>query len=187
MRIPNLDLLDCFGYSSISCLFLCGLVCSWLLLLSSLACCCFFLCCLLFLSSLACCLLLLSSLARCSLFLSSLARCCFFLYCSLSSLARCRFFLYCTVFLSSLARCSLFLTSLARCRFFLCCSPLLSSLAGDVRLMRPAVVSSSRRWEQQGVLTNTVLNQLVLLGREVGVPVAKMARWYYGGRGRKAY
>lgn len=49
------------------------------------------------------------------------------------------------------------------------------------------VISSSRRWVKFGVLTNTLLNQCVLLGREVGVPVSRMARWYYGATGRKEY
>ena len=51
--------------------------------------------------------------------------------------------------------------------------------AGDVVILTPEVRSSSRRWADGGVLTNSLLNQLVLLGREVGVPVSRMAKWYY--------
>lgn len=59
--------------------------------------------------------------------------------------------------------------------------------AGEICLMPLAVSSSSRRWAKFGVVGNTLLNQLVLLGRRVGVPPTEMARWYYGASGRKCY
>ena len=58
---------------------------------------------------------------------------------------------------------------------------------GEVVILKPSVVSSSRRWQKYGVLGNTLHNQLVLLGREVGVPVESMAKWYYGDSGVKEY
>lgn len=42
------------------------------------------------------------------------------------------------------------------------------------------VVTSGRRWEVNGTLRNTVLNQAVMLGRAVGVPVDRLALWYRG-------
>ena len=58
---------------------------------------------------------------------------------------------------------------------------------GEVRILPDRVVSSSRRWAKFGVVGNTMLNQCVLLGRELGVPAATMARWYYGAAGKKDY
>ena len=57
----------------------------------------------------------------------------------------------------------------------------------QIRLLRSTVVSSSRRWQQFGVIGNTFNNQIVLLGRRLEVPVATMAAWYYGGDGTKRY
>lgn len=42
------------------------------------------------------------------------------------------------------------------------------------------VCTSARRWEWYGTLTITGLNQLVLVGRALGVPVARLAMWYRG-------
>ena len=39
-----------------------------------------------------------------------------------------------------------------------------------------------------GVVGNTLRNQLVLIGHSLGVPVPRLARWYYGGAsGVKSY
>ena len=59
--------------------------------------------------------------------------------------------------------------------------------SGIVRTLHPCVVSSSRRWQINGVLGNTLKNQLVLFGHALGVPVGTMARWYYGQSGKKKY
>lgn len=57
---------------------------------------------------------------------------------------------------------------------------------GRILTLDPAAVSSSRRWVKFGVAGNTMRNQLVLLGHRIGVPVPRLAQWYYGKAG-KAY
>lgn len=58
---------------------------------------------------------------------------------------------------------------------------------GRVVTLKHKVRSSARRWQKFGVLGNTMRNQCVLLGHAVGVPVHRLARWYYGRSGSKAY
>ena len=58
---------------------------------------------------------------------------------------------------------------------------------GEVRTLTPAVVSSSRRWQSYGVLQNTLHNNLVLMGRRLGVSAATMSTWYYGSTSVKQY
>ena len=50
-----------------------------------------------------------------------------------------------------------------------------------------SVRTSARRWLINGVVWNTVLNQIVLLGNAVGVPRSVLVRWYYGLTRRKQY
>tara|TARA_B100000768_G_C10952758_1_gene238363 strand:+ start:168 stop:290 length:123 start_codon:yes stop_codon:yes gene_type:complete len=38
-----------------------------------------------------------------------------------------------------------------------------------------------------GVLGNSVRNQCVLLGYMCGVPIPRIAEWYYGTHGKKKY
>lgn len=59
--------------------------------------------------------------------------------------------------------------------------------AGVVRMLDAPILTSSRRWEINGVFGNTFNNQLVLLGRAVGVPLPRLAQWYYGLTRRKRY
>lgn len=58
---------------------------------------------------------------------------------------------------------------------------------GVVLTMDASVRSSARRWELNGVLGNTFRNQCVLLGYMVGVPIPRIAEWYYGAQGKKKY
>ena len=58
---------------------------------------------------------------------------------------------------------------------------------GRVVTLAPAVRSSARRWEQNGVIGNTFRNQCVLLGYTLGVPIPRIAEWYYGKQGKKTY
>ena len=58
---------------------------------------------------------------------------------------------------------------------------------GVVLTMDPSVRSSARRWELNGVLGNTFRNQCVLLGYMAGVPIPRIAEWYYGAQGKKRY
>ncbi len=59
--------------------------------------------------------------------------------------------------------------------------PLLAELKklGRVRLAPVAVVTSARRWQQHGILKTLLINQLMLLGRVVGVAPQRLASWYY--------
>ena len=53
--------------------------------------------------------------------------------------------------------------------------------------MPASVCSSACRWEINGVLGNSIRNQCVLLGYMLGVPIPRIAEWYYGARGKKKY
>jgi len=58
---------------------------------------------------------------------------------------------------------------------------------GAVVTMAASVRSSARRWQMNGVLGNSVRNQCVLLGYLFGVPIPRIAEWYYGAQGKKSY
>ncbi len=49
---------------------------------------------------------------------------------------------------------------------------------GGFALCRGAVRTSAARWQRCGVLRTTVVNQLILLGYALGLPPARLARWY---------
>ena len=49
-------------------------------------------------------------------------------------------------------------------------------------LMKSFVTTSARRWHALGLLKTTAVNQFVLLGYIVGVPLEVLARWYAAGR-----
>ncbi len=53
-----------------------------------------------------------------------------------------------------------------------------SSSSGQGRLMTAAVVTSARRWQRLGPWRTTLLNQLLLVGYQLGVPTTWLARWY---------
>ena len=42
-----------------------------------------------------------------------------------------------------------------------------------------SVATSARRWETLGLVRTTVINQLTILGYELGVSPTRLARWYY--------
>ena len=58
---------------------------------------------------------------------------------------------------------------------------------GHVATLPLVATSSSRRWQRHGVIANSAHNQLVLLGRAVGVPYQRIAAWYYGSTATKTY
>lgn len=58
---------------------------------------------------------------------------------------------------------------------------------GTILTLPASVISSSRRWTLHGIIGNTLRNQFVLIGHAVGVPLPKIASWYYGQDGRKKY
>jgi rSAM/selenodomain-associated transferase 2 len=47
--------------------------------------------------------------------------------------------------------------------------------------------TSARRWETQGVIRNSLVNQAIVLGRQWGVPHNRLVGWYYGLTKRKTY
>lgn len=53
---------------------------------------------------------------------------------------------------------------------------------GRIRSAGHAVRTSARRWQRLGVLRTVWLNQRILLGAALGVPVHRLARWYRGKR-----
>ncbi len=42
--------------------------------------------------------------------------------------------------------------------------------------------TSARRWRNLGILRTTLINQAMILGYLIGIPPARLARWYYGRR-----
>jgi len=48
---------------------------------------------------------------------------------------------------------------------------------GRIRVVRPAVVTSGRRWDVAGVVRMSLVNQLCVLGFDVGVPPRRLVRW----------
>ncbi len=59
---------------------------------------------------------------------------------------------------------------------------LVKALAGQGRIAQAslAVLTSSRRWQRLGLLRTTLVNQGILLGHALGIPPARLARWYRG-------
>jgi rSAM/selenodomain-associated transferase 2/rSAM/selenodomain-associated transferase 1 len=49
---------------------------------------------------------------------------------------------------------------------------------GQIGLADLPVQTSARRWQRLGLVRTTLLNQGILLGYHLGVPVAQLARWY---------
>lgn len=47
-----------------------------------------------------------------------------------------------------------------------------------VIILKDAVLTSARRWHRFGVLRTTMMNQLVLVGYHLGVPVSRLKDWY---------
>ncbi|MCI5168067.1 MAG: glycosyltransferase [Candidatus Electrothrix sp. GM3_4] len=53
---------------------------------------------------------------------------------------------------------------------------------GRIVLTKAHVTTSARRWQQHGRVKTTLVNQLMLLGRAVGIPPQQLARFYYAQR-----
>lgn len=49
---------------------------------------------------------------------------------------------------------------------------------GRIVLTQTHVTTSARRWQQHGLVKTTLINQLMLLGRAVGIPPQQLARFY---------
>jgi len=50
---------------------------------------------------------------------------------------------------------------------------------GRIVIVPLPVVSSSRRWQESGVLKTTLRNQMALLGYGIGISPDQLARWYH--------
>ena len=50
---------------------------------------------------------------------------------------------------------------------------------GDIIIAPGTVVTSARRWQGLGILSTTIINQLILLGYWLGVSPNRLARLYY--------
>ena len=53
---------------------------------------------------------------------------------------------------------------------------------GKVALTSTHATTSARRWQQHGLLKTTLINQLMLIGRALGITPQKLARFYYAQR-----
>jgi rSAM/selenodomain-associated transferase 2 len=51
---------------------------------------------------------------------------------------------------------------------------------GRIVTVREPAVTSARRWQQQGLVKTTLINQLMMAGRTMGISPQRLARWYYG-------
>ena len=49
---------------------------------------------------------------------------------------------------------------------------------GQVAIANAVVTTSGRRWQRLGLLRTTLINQAIILGYIIGVPVKKLAQWY---------
>lgn len=54
---------------------------------------------------------------------------------------------------------------------------------GKIATLKQAVTTSSRRWENMGLLKTTLLNQVIVAGYLVGVSPSRLARWYQRAKG----
>jgi uncharacterized protein len=54
------------------------------------------------------------------------------------------------------------------------------SRLGRIQIADEVVEASGRRWETLGVLPTTVINQLIIVGYRIGIPVTTLQSWYYG-------
>jgi rSAM/selenodomain-associated transferase 2 len=50
---------------------------------------------------------------------------------------------------------------------------------GRIVIAQTSAVTSARRWQQQGLLKTTIVNQLMLAGWAAGIAPDRLARWYY--------
>jgi hypothetical protein len=53
---------------------------------------------------------------------------------------------------------------------------------GRIAIAPAAAITSGRRWEHRGALLTTLVNQCIVLGFRLGVPPARLARWYRGNK-----
>jgi rSAM/selenodomain-associated transferase 2 len=51
---------------------------------------------------------------------------------------------------------------------------------GKITIADSAAITSARRWQKHGIIKTLVINQLMLVGRMLGISSERLARWYYG-------
>jgi len=51
---------------------------------------------------------------------------------------------------------------------------------GKITIADSAAVTSARRWQKHGIIKTLVINQLMLVGRMLGISSERLTRWYYG-------
>ena len=49
---------------------------------------------------------------------------------------------------------------------------------GKITIVPAAVTTSARRWEQQGILKTTIINQVMILGYYLGISPNRLKQWY---------
>ena len=49
---------------------------------------------------------------------------------------------------------------------------------GKITIVPAAVTTSARRWEQQGILKTTIINQIMILGYYLGISPDRLKQWY---------
>ncbi len=49
---------------------------------------------------------------------------------------------------------------------------------GTIALCRERAITSARRWQNIGIVTTTLTNQLIIFGHSIGVPPVTLFRWY---------
>lgn len=56
---------------------------------------------------------------------------------------------------------------------------------GKIITLPQAVITSSRRWDNMGIVKTTLINQLIIIGHLMGIPPARLARLYQRAKGVK--
>jgi rSAM/selenodomain-associated transferase 2 len=49
---------------------------------------------------------------------------------------------------------------------------------GKITIVPASVTTSARRWEQQGILKTTIINQIMILGYYLGISPDRLKQWY---------
>jgi hypothetical protein len=60
---------------------------------------------------------------------------------------------------------------------------LVRSLAkcGKIAIVPESVITSARRWERQGVIKTTLINQVMIVGYALGISPDRLRQWYRSG------
>lgn len=58
---------------------------------------------------------------------------------------------------------------------------------GHVDVLPQTVLTSSRKWNNDGIWRNTLMNQIIIFGHSIGVPREILLKWYYGSTSKRKY